>query len=134
MLDETISLSFSDDGVAAASAKTYKKRAHEDKTALYRENSTISDPGLPENRFLLGITEAKATKDYNGTRRASVKYRHMRTVALPLGGTGARPCCINVDISFPVGCTSADLEYDINAFAAFVNHSIFKRLAKTQET
>lgn len=133
MLDETIILSFSDDGVVPASAKTLKKRAHENLSALYRNSVTIDDPGLPEERFLLGINPAKATANFYGTRRTTVNYRHNRTVPVP-GGTSVYPVVFKVEVSIPIGVSAAQIEYDLGAFRAFVAHDVFKRLVKTQET
>lgn len=133
MLDETISLSFSNDGIVAATAKTFKKRAHEDKVALYRESSVIDDPGLPDNRISLAIVPAKATANFYGTRRTTVNLRHERDIAIP-GGTAKYPVVFKVEVSIPIGVTGAQIEYDLGEFRSFVAHDVFKRLIKTQET
>lgn len=133
MLDEIVILSSSDDGVVAATNKTFKKRAHENTSAVYRDSVTIDDPGLPEHRFQLGIVPAKATSSFYGTRRTTVNYRHNRTVAVP-GGTAVYPVVFKVEVSNPIGVSAAQIEYDLGAFRAFVAHEVFKRLVKTQET
>lgn len=133
MLPEIVTLSFSDDGAVAASTKTYKKRAHENTSALYRDSVTIDDPGLPENRFQLGIVPARATASFYGTRRSTVNYRHNRTVAVP-GGTAVYPVVFKVEVSIPIGVSATQIEYDLGAFRAFVAHEVFLRLVKTQET
>lgn len=133
MLDENVSLSFSNDGIVAATEKVFKKRAHESESALYRESTVIADPALPEHRFSLGVTPAKATNNFYGTRRISVNYRHERTVAIP-GGTAKFPVVYKIEVSVPVGVSGAEAEYDLGCFRAFVNHDVFKRLVKTLET
>lgn len=133
MLDELVSLSFSDDGVAAATTKLYKKRAHEAESAIYRENTVINDPSLPDNRFTLSTTQPKATNVFYGTRRISINYRHERVVPIP-GGTGKFPVVAKCDFSIPVGVSGSDIEYDFGAFCAFLLHDVAKRLVKTMET
>lgn len=133
MLDELVSLSFSDDGVAAATTKVYKKRAHEAESAIYREDTVINDPALPDNRFTLSTTQPKATNVFYGTRRISVNFRHERVIPIP-GGTGKFPVVVKCEFSIPVGVSGADIEYDLGAFRAFIMHDIAKRLVKTMET
>lgn len=134
MLDETISLSFSDDGVVAATAKVFKKRAHEVDSAIYRYNDVIADPSKPDFRISLGVTDPKATNNFYGTRRATVNIRHDREVPIPGGGTGKFPVVFKIEASIPVGVPLANMEYDFGALRAFINSDICKRLTLTQET
>lgn len=133
MLDSTFSISFSTDGVAAATAQQFTKRAHEVSVAQYRKDSVIADPTLGEYKFTLGVAEAKATANFYGTRRFSVNMRHEYDIAVP-GGTGKFPLVLKMEGSLPVGVTSNQTESDIQAFIAFLNHALFRRLAKTLET
>lgn len=133
MLDETVVLSYSDDGVVAASNKSFKKRAHETLSAQYRNEAVILDPSLGDHSIRLSITEPKATKDFYGTRRVSVNLRHERSTTQP-NGTQNFPVVFKIEASMPVGVSASNIEGDIGFLRAFVAHDVFKRLVKSLET
>lgn len=134
MLDETVTLTYSNDGVVAATDHVFKKRAHETDSAAYRNITVINDPSLPDHSFRLAITEPKATKDYYGTRRSSVNLRHEHLISVPTGGEAKLPVVAKIDLSIPVGVQGGSIEGFIGCFRSFVNHDIFKRLVKSLET
>lgn len=133
MLDAQVSLSYSDDGVVAATAKTFDKRAHEKNTAVYRRSTVIADPSLPDHRITLTTTEAKASSTFYGTRRAVFNVRTEKDIAVP-NGTSRYPVVLKVESSIPVGVSAADIEGIVACFRALVAHDIFKRAVKTLET
>lgn len=133
MLDETIVLSYSNDGVVAAVNHSFKKRAHETLTAQYRSETVILDPSLGDHSIKLNITEPKATKDFYGTRRTYANLRHDHSTTQP-NGVQNYPIVFKIEVSAPVGVTAADLEGDIGFFRAFVAHDVFKRFVKSLET
>lgn len=133
MLDSTITTSYSDDGVVAATNKLWTKRAHEVNAAIYRRDTVIADPGLPDHRITITTSEAKPTSSFYGVRRVTLNVRRMAEVAVP-GGTAYYPVIFKVETSIPIGVSAANIEGDIGAFRSIVSHDIFKRLAKTLET
>lgn len=133
MLDAQISLTYSDDGVAVATAKTFDKRAHESDVAIYRKTAVINDPSLPDHRITLTTTEAKATSTFYGTRRAIFNVRLEKSVPVP-GGTELKPIVFKIESSIPVGVSTPDIEGVVACVRALVAHDIFKRAVKTLET
>lgn len=134
MLDENVTLSYSDDGIAAATAKVFRKRAHEVNRAEYRNVTVINDPSLPDHRFVISTTDPKTTKDFYGTRRVGVNLRRESSVPIPNGEESRMPCVFKFEASIPVGVDGAEIEGDIAWIRAFINHDVFKRVVKTLET
>lgn len=133
MLDSQIILSFSNDGVAAATNHIYDKRAHERLKAEYRAATVVADPSLPDERFTVTVTEPKPSNVSYGTRRTYFNVRQEYDVETP-GGVARQAAVVKIETSFPVGVTAAELEGIIGKVRALINHDIFKRAAKTLET
>lgn len=135
MLPETVDLSFSEDGVAAATTKSFIKRAHEKNKAEYRNLTTVNDPALPSHSFTISTTDPKATKDFYGTRRIAVNLRRERLIPVPNGATEAKHVAVyKFEASIPVGIEATEIEGDIAWIRAYVNNDVFKRSVKTLET
>lgn len=133
MLDESITLSFSEDGVAAATDHVFKKKAHELNSALYRSEQVILDPGLPDQRIAIMTEEPKPNAAYYGTRRTRVNQRHNYEISTPTG-TGMYPVVFKFESSIPVGISGSEIMYELGQFNALILHDIFTRLVRTQET
>lgn len=135
MLPETIDLSFSEDGVAAATTKSFIKRAHEINRAEYRNLTTVNDPALPAHGFMVRITDPKATKDFYGTRRVNISLRRERLIPVPSGSTEVKHVAVyKIEASIPVGIEAAEIEGDVAWIRAYINSDVFKRSVKTLET
>lgn len=135
MLEENVTLTYSEDGVAAATAKVFQKRAHEVHRAEYRNTTVVVDPALPDHRFVITTTDPKPTKDFYGTRRIAMNLRRERTVPTPIGSTEVKmPAVYKFEASIPVGIEAAEIEGDIAWIRALINHDVFKRSVKTLET
>lgn len=133
MLNDTITLSYSEDGLAAASNHAFNKRAHERLAAEYRSAASVANATLPEDSILLAVTEAKATANFYGTRRANVTTRRGYTLANPTG-EALYPAVIKTSFSFPVGMTIAEQRREINKHVAFIASEFGVRLITTLET
>lgn len=133
MLDSIITLSYSNDGTAAATDHAFNKRAHERGSAEYRSAASIADALAPEDSILLSITEAKATSNFYGTRRSNVTTRRAYTLTNPLG-TAVYPAVIKSNVSFPVGMTIAEQRREMNKHIAFLASEFGIRLITTLET
>lgn len=133
MLNDTITLSYSDDGTVAASDHVFNKRAHERSAAEYRSAASVANATLPEDSILLSVTEAKATANFYGTRRANVTTRRGYTLANPLG-EALYPAVIKTNFSFPVGMSVAEQRREINKHISFIASEYGIRLITTLET
>lgn len=133
MMPEQISLNYSVDGVAPAANHTFDKRAHELNRAVYRKTTVVADPGLPDCVITLGTTDAKASKAFPGTRRATVNVRREYLVEGPLGSS-TQVTVLKGESSFPVGTPSPIIDSSIALYRAFVNSDEFVRLVKSLET
>lgn len=135
MLPETINLSFSEDGVAAATSKSFIKRAHEKNKAEYRNSTTVNDPALPAHSFTVSTTDPKATKDFYGTRRIAVNLRRERLIPVPTSAGEAKHVAVyKIEASIPVGIEATEIEGDIAWIRSLINDDVFKRSIKTLET
>lgn len=113
MLSELITLSFSNDGVAAPVNHIYEKRTHDSEIAVYNNQSTIVDPSLPVESMTIRQFPAKASKDFYGTRKFSLKMRKEALGDTP-NGEVLMPRILEVTGSSPVVFTVAELTYMLN--------------------
>lgn len=132
MLNETITLSFSDDGVATATNHVFKKKTHADSDALYRNETTILAPELPCDQIQLFIEEARATSTFYGTRRNRVTIRQESEKPTPTGEK-LLPIVFKVESSIPIGYTAAEITGFNNKLLALLAHAEFAKFLKYQE-
>lgn len=133
MLDSSITLSYSEDGVAPASDHVFNKRAHETLTAQYRHSAVIADNSLPKHRIDYTVKEPVQTAAFYGTRRSYINLRRELSVPLPTGVEAIKPVVIKVETSIPVGVSGAMVDSILEEFQALISHDITERNIKMQE-
>lgn len=131
MLPETITLSFSDDGTVAASNHTYEKKTHDAAVALYNNQVVVLDPSLPPENMTLKIFEAKASSQFYGTRKYLAKFRKEKMCDTPTGEK-LLPIIFEINISVPIGFTTADMAYSLGWVKSMLANSSFEDFYKYQ--
>lgn len=133
MLDSTVTLNFSLDGVGTAADVDFAKRAHEIDNAQYRETNYVADPSLPEHTISFSVTEPKPTPDFYGVRRSNINLRRGFSVPIPGGESEVKLAVIKLSTSIPVGLAGVQISALIDEFVALLSHDVSDRNIRTQE-
>jgi len=124
MLNEIITLDFTEEDGVTATSSEYKKRSNDGGILLYKESSVILDDSLPRREFVLKAIEPKPVANHYGTYRNMLTMRRDFLLPTPQGES-ILPALFKVEASAPKGLTPAQKTQFIKEFISLMGHADF---------
>lgn len=120
-----ITLTYSDDGVAAASDHVYVKDASRDGVGYFENELHIQNSVPGRNDIKLVLTRPKITGTYYGNYRHTATLGQTYDVETPVG-VQLKDAVIKVEASVPVGVNSAEKGELLRRFRSFIACDAFE--------
>lgn len=128
MLANTITVTYSNDGTAAAVAHEFTRKSATERKSQYNTTVSMNDPSLPREQIVTNVTEPKPNAQSYGVRRADVAFTRDALCNTPSGGQKLCPIVIHVTTSLPQGLvTGTEAKRVIALMKAYVSSADFEK-------
>lgn len=133
MLDNTISPSWSIDGVAAAAARELTKNEQNAGSSKYVLTTYLDGTVSKGTRLTVAVKKPRATASSNGVKRGFITVGDDADITNPQGLTVGVQTLFKLESSIPVGLSSAEYKGLKALLIAIINHAIFDKIMVNQE-
>lgn len=138
MLENTITLSYVDEGASVASDHAFSRNGFPttpkgQSYGDYASDAWKEDPALTEEWFTLVPTAPKESSNFYGTRRGHMAIYRKVSVAAPLGTNTTAVANIHLNSSIPVGMTGDQIEEFVRmALSLFSSDSALNHIKSSE--
>lgn len=133
MLDNTISPSWSIDGVAAPAARELTKTVEKDGSSIYVLSTYLDGTVTKSTKISNSVKLPKASGASNGVKRGYQTIADQADIVNACGVTVTQPVIFKIESSIPVGLSSAEYKGAKALLIAMINHATFDKVHINQE-